>query len=113
MWNLVRCCSVAIALGVVLVAANGASAGPILDWFGFGAYDHCPTPNYSPLNYWAPVVPKVYDRVRGPKIPVYPPDRHPEIAPDCTILPFCCPPVAPANTFIPVPTPPADSKFHY
>jgi hypothetical protein len=98
-----------------LVAAGIANAGtarggPIADWFGCG---DCPPPAYSPFRYWAPALARLHDKFHGPSLPVYAPERHPEIPADNHIVAFPCPPVAPAETLIPVPTPPATSAFRY
>ena len=75
--------------------------------------DDGPTPSYSPFRYWAPGLGHLHDNCRGPKLSVYPPDRHPEIVPDVLILKFPCPAARPGDTLIPTPTPPADSRFKY
>ena len=93
-----------------LLTAGPASAGPILDWF---FPDDTPAPAYSPLRYWAPAAGRAYDNHHGPKVSVHAPDRHPEIAPTCTILTFPCPAVAPAATLIRPPTAPPESRFRY
>jgi hypothetical protein len=100
----------ALVLAVGLVTASTASAGPIMDWL---FPDDGPTPSYSPLRYWAPAVGRVHDNHSGPKLDVYAPDRHPEIAPNYTILKFPCPPVTPEATIIEPPTPPAESRLRY
>jgi hypothetical protein len=101
-------------VGLVLVAglalASSARAGPVLDWL---FPDDGPTPAYSCLRYWAPAVGRVQDHFHGPKEAVYAPDRHPEIPVDFTILHYQCPAAVPADTLIPVPTPPPESRFRY
>jgi hypothetical protein len=99
----------AMVLVTVLVSARAATAGP-LDFFCHG---DCPRPSYSPLRYWVPGLARLHDDCRGPKLNVYPPDRHPEIPPNVTILKFPCPAVAPGATIIEPPTPPATSRFRY
>jgi len=99
-----------LALAAVLLSAHTASAGPLMDWL---FPDDGPTPSYSPLRYWAPRVGRVHDDCHGPKLSVYPPDRHPEIPPTYNILKFPCPAVDPAATIIEPPTPPATSRFKY
>jgi len=100
----------AFALGVLLLSAPAASAGPIWDWL----CGNCPPPeHYSPARYWTPGLARINDYCHGPKISVYAPDRHPEIPPEYQVLSFPCPPVLPAATFIPVPTAPAESRFEY
>jgi hypothetical protein len=99
----------ALVLTAGLVAPNPAGAGPLKNCLP----DDGPYPAYSPLRYWAPGVARTYDDCHGPKLGVYPPDRHPEIVPTYTILKFPCPPALPAATLIPIPTPPAESKFRY
>jgi len=100
----------------LLVLAGGAlrpgtaAAGPILDWF---CCCPCPPPCYSPFRYWTPTGARVYDCLCGPHIPVFPPDRHPEIPPSYVILDYPCPPAPPEATLIPVPTAPPTSKFQY
>jgi hypothetical protein len=105
-----RLTAAALVLAAGLVLANTASAGPLLDWL---FPDDGPTPSYSPLRFWAPAVGRVNDNAHGPKLSVYAPDRHPEIAPDYIILKFRCPPVEPGRTIIEPPTPPAESRFKY
>jgi hypothetical protein len=99
----------ALVLAAALVPARPASAGQLWDWL----CDHCPPPSYSPFRLWAPRAARVSDRVHGPKLDVYPPDRHPEIPPTFTILKYSCPAVDPAATLIEPPTPPATSRFRY
>ncbi len=110
---MVRIRRLTVVLLVVVAGLFGtrtASAGPILDWL---FPDDGPTPTYSPGRYWAPGLGHLNDNVHGPKISVYPPDRHPEIQPTYTILKFPCQPVDPAATIIEPPTPPATSRFKY
>ena len=100
----------ALLFAAGLVPVSTASAGPVMDWL---FPDDGPTPSYSPLRYWAPAVGHVHDNLQGPKISVYPPDRHPEIQPNYTILKYPCPAAPPAATIIEPPTPPAESRFRY
>jgi hypothetical protein len=99
---------------LVLVAgvwsANSAKAGPLMDWL---FPDDGPSPSYSPLRYWAPALGRVNDKVHGPKLSVYAPDRHPEVPPTFTIRNFPHPAVDPAATIIEPPTPPESSRFRY
>jgi hypothetical protein len=88
-----------------LVPATTARAGPLWNWL-----HGCPPPSYPPIRYWAPAVAHANDDIHGPKINVYAPDRHPEIPPAFEVLPYRCPPVAPALTLIDVPTPPPTSR---
>jgi hypothetical protein len=104
-----------LALAVIvliagLVCANGASAGPVLDWFGCG---DCPPPEYSPFRYWTPGLARVNDKCHGPWLSVQPPNRHPEITPTYAIIKYPCPAVDPVGTIITPPTPPPDSRFRY
>lgn len=99
-----------LVLGATLLSAGVASAGPILDWLGLC---QCPRPCYSPFRYWTPTAARVHDCCHGVHLSVYPPDRHPEIPPTMFIYKYKCPPVPPADTIIPVPTPPAESRFEY
>jgi hypothetical protein len=94
----------AIALG--LAPVGSATAGPILDWLGIG--DN-PPQSYSPARYWAPAIARLNDEIHGPRLPVYAPDRHPEINPGHTILTYPSAVAVPADTLIPLPTPPATS----
>jgi hypothetical protein len=87
-----------------------AKAGPLLGWF---FPDDGPEPAYSCLRYWAPRAGKCYDHFHGLRLDVYPPDRHPEVIPDWIILPFPHLAADPAETLIPVPTAPAESRFRY
>jgi hypothetical protein len=100
----------ALLIAAALVPASTASAGSLTDWLW---PDDGPDPAYSPGRYWAPALGRVHDKHSGPYLSVYAPDRHPEISPECTILTFPCQPVDNAATIIPVPTPPATSKFKY
>jgi hypothetical protein len=103
---------VGAALGAVLLGASAADAGSF--WCWLCGKDDCPPPaSYSPARYWAPGAARINDYCHGPKISVDAPDRHPEIPVDFVILTFPCPPALPAETFIPVPTPPPESKFRY
>jgi hypothetical protein len=100
----------ALVLVAELVFTGTACAGPLKDWL-FPA--EAPSPSYSPLHYWAPALERVNDKVHGPKLNVYSPDRHPEIPPTFTILRFSHPAADPAATLIEPPTPPATSRFRY
>jgi hypothetical protein len=99
----------ALVLAAVLAPARPARAGQLWDWL----CGSCPPPSYSPARLWAPRLARVSDRVHGPKVDVYPPDRHPEVPPDFIILKYPCPAVEPAATLIERPTPPATSRFRY
>jgi hypothetical protein len=90
----------ALVLAAGLVPARTAHAGALWDWL-----HDCPLPSYSPFRYWAPGLARVNDRVHGPKLSVYPPDRHPEVPPTFRILEFRCPAVDPAATLIEPPSP--------
>ena len=100
----------ALLLFAGLVPTSTASAGPLMEWLR--PEDGQP-PAYSPFRYWTPGLARVNDAVHGPKISVYPPDRHPEIPATFTILKYCRPAVDPAATIIEPPTPPATSRFKY
>ncbi len=102
--------AIAFIVGVGIVPANMASAGPIMNFFCPG---DCPPGQYSPFRFWAPRAAKAYDDIHGPKIDAYAPDRHPDIPSTMKILQFPCPPAAPAATIIEPPTAPATSKFRY
>ena len=95
---------------VTLLCTSKVNAGPLLSWF---FPDDTPVPAYSPFRYWAPGLGRAYDHFHSPRLSAYPPDRHPEIPPDWTILPFHHPAVDPAATLIEYPTPPPESKFRY
>jgi hypothetical protein len=94
--------STAVLLAVsILGFAKPATAGP-LDWLlpddrGCGCY--------SPARYWFPGLAHCHDNKVGPKLPVCPPNRHPEIPPYCFVLKYPCPTATPAQTLIPVPAP--------
>ena len=83
----------ACVLAAGLLPMSRASAGPFLHWL---FPDDGPAPAYSPLRYWAPGLGLVYDKFHGPKVSVYPPDRHPEVPPTDVISRYPCPPVDPA-----------------
>ena len=89
---------------------RAASAGPLIDYFFPGLHSGS---SYSPFRYWAPGAARLSDDIHGPKLSVYPPDRHPEIPPTYLILKYPCPAVPPAATIIEPPTPPAESRFRY
>ena len=101
----------ALVFAAGLLTANSAAAGPLLNWCGLG--DNAQPSDYSPFRYWTPALARVHDYFHGPKISVYPPDRHPEIPPTVTILRFSQPAPAPAATLIPPTSPPPESRFHY
>ncbi len=101
---------VGLVLAAGLAMATSASAGPLLACFG---HRDDPPPSYSPVRYWAPRVARANDCVHGPRLSVYPPDRHPEIHPDYVIIKYPHPAVDPAATIIEPPTPPAESRFRY
>ncbi len=100
----------ALVLAAGLVPVGPTNGGPVKDWFfpADGA-----SPEYSSFRYWTPGLAHLHDDVHGPKISVYPPDRHPEIPSTMTILMFKCPCIDPAATIIEPPTPPPTSKFRY
>jgi len=100
----------ALLVAAALIPTSTACAGPVADWFGCG---DCSPPSYSPFRYWAPRLARVSDCFHGPSLPVYAPDRHPEISPASYIIKYPCPPATPAETLIPTPTPPATSLFRY
>ncbi len=99
-----------LLLAGTLLPVNGVSAGPIADWLGCG---DCPPPAYSPARYWAPRLARLYDCLHGPRQPLYATNLHPDIPPNTYVLNYPCPPAAPAQTLIPVPTPPSTSRFQY
>jgi hypothetical protein len=104
-----RLIAVAFVIVAVLLCAAPASAGPFWDWL---THRECPSPTYSPLNYWAPSAVHLYADVHGPKISVYAANMHPEVPPTYDILKFKrkCPAPDPAATLIAVPTPPPESR---
>jgi len=110
MFRIRRLTVAALVLAAGLVSAGTASAGPLKDWLW---PDDTEAPAYSRLRYWAPGASRIHDYFHGPKLDVYPPDRHPEIAPTFNILNYPAPAAAPGATIIPPPTPPATSKFRY
>jgi hypothetical protein len=85
--------SAVILLVWLLALPSAASAGHVLDWL---CHRGCPSPSYCPARYWAPQAARVYDCVCGPKVSVYPPDRHPEVPPTYAIPHYPCRPVDPA-----------------
>ncbi len=102
-----------LVLGGGLIAGTRANAGPLQDWLANCRRD-CPRPEYySPARYWTPGLAAVHDCLHGPRLDVHAPDRYPDMPAGTVILSYPCPPVDPAATVIPVPTPPADSKFRY
>jgi hypothetical protein len=96
----------AILFTSAFVCTGTANAGPILTWLGLG---NDPPPSYSPAHFWAPGATKLYADIHGPRINVYPPDRHPEISPTHTILQYPTSIALPAETIIKRPTPPVTS----
>ncbi len=87
----------------VLGWTSAAVAGP-LDWlFPDDHRCHC----YPASRYWLPGLAHCHDNKEGPKLQVYPPNRHPEIPPYCLVLKYPCPSAAPAQTII---TPPSPSR---
>jgi hypothetical protein len=97
-----------VVLVAALAGASSASAGP----FGWIFPNESQPNSYTPWYTWAPRAERVHD-LHGPKLDVYPPDRHPEITPEYNILRFPCPAVDPAATLIERASPPASSKFRY
>lgn len=88
-----RILSAALLLALLLALPSTAGADGVLDWL---CHRDCPKPSYSPARYWVPHAARTYDCLCGPKLDVYPPDRHPEVAPTYVISPYPCPPVDPA-----------------
>jgi hypothetical protein len=99
-----------LVLAGSLLPSPAPADGPVMSAL---VPDDTPKPAYSKLRFWAPAVARVNDHIHGPKINVYPPDRHPEIAPTVLMIRYRCPAVSPGATIIPVPTPPAESRFRY
>src|SRR5581483_10450176 len=88
-----------VILAVILLAlasASRASAGPFGSLFPSESQPN----SYSPVNYIAPRLVRVDAYFHGPKIDVYPPDRHPEIPPQFSNLRFPCPAADAAATLI-------------
>ena len=98
---------------VALIPTSAGHAGPLENWFGIGGYRDCPRPSYSPLNYWAPGLVRLHSYCRGPVLPMHAFDLHPEISRSSYILKYKCQFVFPEGTLVPVPTPPATSRFRY
>jgi hypothetical protein len=108
---------------LLIIAAVSASAGRAnaFDWFdlpedgilgdliGLFHKGYDAPSSYSPMHYWAPTVSQINDCVHGPRLNVYAPDRHPEIAPGHDILTFPTAVAAPADTIVTPPNPPATS----
>jgi len=103
MSRVLRLIVVAVGVTVGSAAGNSAFAGGI--WFG---NDGQPS-SYSPLRFWAPQLGRLNDHIHGPKLSVYPPDRHPENPATVMVLKYPCRTAYPAETIIPRPTPPATS----
>jgi hypothetical protein len=100
----------ALAALVVGLSSTGGRAGePKKDC----PIDNSPCPTYSCTRYWAPGLAHCCDNCHGIKIPVWPPNRHPEIPPTVTIIRYPCMAAYPAATILIPPTPPAESKFRY
>jgi hypothetical protein len=104
-----RLLAVALLLAGGLGAPGRAAAGPVWDWL----CGKCQRPTYSPIRYWAPTAARTRDCLVGPHIPMYPPDRHPEIPPDMGLLKYPCPPVEPGATLYTVPVAPSTSRAQY
>jgi hypothetical protein len=98
-----------IVLVAVGATASTANAGP----FGWLFPSESQPNSYSPARYWTPGPAKFSDDIHGPRIDVYAPNRHPEIAPTYSNLKFPCPSADPAATLIERPSPPVTSKFRY
>ena len=96
----------AIVLATGMIGASAASAGPSLTWLGFG---DDPPPSYSPARFWAPGAAKLNDDIHAPRMPVYAPDRHPEIPPTHAILKYPTSIALPKETINQRPTAPATS----
>ncbi len=82
-------------------SASLAIAGPLDRLFPDDHGCHC----YPASRYWLPGLAHCHDNRAVPKLPVYAPDRHPEISPYCLVLKYPCPAAAPAQTIITSPTP--------
>jgi hypothetical protein len=98
-----------LVLAAGLLFAAPAHAG-LAGWFC------CPdgreVHTYSPFNYWTPTMRRAAADLCGRRISVYAPDSHPEIVKSFTVLRYsrCFPAPVPAETLIPLPTPPPESK---
>lgn len=97
----------AVIVATLLVTANTAGAGPILNWLGIG---DDPPSSYPKIRYWAPTVARVGDAIHHRTLSVYPPDRHPEIPPTFTVIQYHNSVASPAETMIPRPKPPETSR---
>jgi hypothetical protein len=69
--------------------------------------------SYSPARFWTPTLARIHDYFHGPKISVYPPDRHPDLPPTFSNIRFPCPAADAASTLIERASPPPTSKFRY
>jgi hypothetical protein len=98
-----------IVLVAALACTSSAQAGP----FGWFFPSESQPNSYTPLHYWTPALTRLHEYFHGPKLDVYPPDRHPEIPPTYTNLRYPCPAVDPAATLIQRAPPPPTSKFKY
>lgn len=95
------------AIAALVLLANSADAGPVLNWLG---HHNDPPPSYPPIRYWAPNVARIGDCLHKPHLSVYPPDRHPEVPPTFALIKFRCATAAPGDTLIEVPAAPESSK---
>lgn len=100
-------------LGLACLVLVTAVAGVRADGPGWIFPNESQPNSYSKWWTWAPRAERVHAYCHGPKIPVYPPDRHPEVDAGMTILKFPCPQAPADATFIERPAPPAESKFKY
>jgi hypothetical protein len=93
----------------LLAGVGSASSGP---WLASIWHPDAQVPSYCPARYWAPNLAWIYDDLCGPRLSVYAPDRHPEVPPRDTVLqyPRWRPAALPAQTIIPTPTPPPESR---
>ncbi|OWK35090.1 hypothetical protein [Fimbriiglobus ruber] len=92
-----------VAAGMALAAAGGATAGPP------GNGSDSDQSSYSPLRYWAPWLARGKDHCNGPKLSMYPPDRHPESPPLVLRLTYQKRTAPPEATIIDRPSAGADS----
>jgi hypothetical protein len=77
-----------LVLALALMAAQTASAGPLLDAL-MDKLHGCPPSNYSPLHVLTPDLYYAHECLHGPRVSVYPPNRVPGVQP--TFERYCYP----------------------
>jgi hypothetical protein len=95
-----------------IAAAMALSFAPACQAGEHGDKD-CPPQLYSPIRYWAPGAARIYDHFYGPRLSVYAPNRHPEVAPTLYVIRYRCPAVPAYDMHVVRQSPPPESKFRY